>query len=210
MHAMLDKAHVAVKGGFKQLLTLPDGTVWSSASRANQADQVPFVMKLDVSSTQGVGSGTTGWGKLMDIDHAGGATVRSVDGDTSGNMLVSYKGCAAYDSTAMSTDMYGRPVVGATVNCTEYITKLSATDGSEVWKYTPPTALSSCRVVTDGSFFCGWSMSSYAGTLDFGNSVTVVSASSKVGIVKYNANGIAQWAKATASTCAATTHAFPE
>jgi len=157
-------------------------------------------MKLDVSSTQGVGSGTTGWGKLMDIDHAGGATVRSVDGDTSGNMLVSYKGCAAYDSTAMSTDMYGRPVVGATVNCTEYITKLSATDGSEVWKYTPPTALSSCRVVTDGSFFCGWSMSSYAGTLDFGNSVTVVSASSKVGIVKYNANGIAQWAKATAST----------
>merc|ERR1719486_353251 len=71
LHAMLDKAHIAVKGGFRQLLTLPDGTVRSSASFANTKDQVPFVMSIDVSSTQGVGAGTTGWYKRMDTEHAG-------------------------------------------------------------------------------------------------------------------------------------------
>merc|ERR1719428_2430561 len=42
MHAMLDKAHLAVKGGFRQILELPDGTQWSSAtavSAANTKDQ---------------------------------------------------------------------------------------------------------------------------------------------------------------------------
>ena len=77
---MQDKAHIAVKGGFRQLLTLPDGTIWSSAERINTKDQVPFVMSIDVSSTQGVGSGTTGWAKMMDTDHPGGASVWSVDG----------------------------------------------------------------------------------------------------------------------------------
>jgi hypothetical protein len=43
-------------------------------------------------------------------------------------------------------------------------------------------------------------MSAYAGALDFLNGITVVSEYTRVGIVKYNANGIAQWAKATAST----------
>merc|ERR1719356_1017976 len=43
-------------------------------------------------------------------------------------------------------------------------------------------------------------MSASAGTLDFGNSITVVSEDTRVGIVKYNGDGIAQWASATAST----------
>ena len=66
LKAMPDKTHVVVKGGFRQLLTLPDGTVWSSAKRSddsvrtNDNDQIPFLIKLDVSSTQGVGTGTTG------------------------------------------------------------------------------------------------------------------------------------------------------
>merc|ERR1719428_1310137 len=81
MHAMLDKQHIAVKGGFRQLLELPDGTLWISATRMNTNDQVPFVMSIDVSSTQGIGSGTAGWAKLMDDGYAGGATVYSVDGD---------------------------------------------------------------------------------------------------------------------------------
>jgi hypothetical protein len=85
-------------------------------------------------------------------------------------------------------------------DCAKYVAKLAAADGTEVWKHGIPTALSSCRTITDGSFFCGWSMSESAGTLDFGNGVTVVSEASRVGIVKYDANGIAQWAKATAST----------
>jgi len=189
MHAMLDKAHIAVKGGFRQLLTLPDGTQWSSAGRANTNDQVPFVMKIDVSSTQGIGLGTTGWAKLMDINHAGGASVWSVDGDANGNMIVSYEGCSGYNESASEQ-----------TGCINYLTKLLDTDGSEVWKNPIPVGLSSCRVVTGGSFFCGWTMTS--GTVDFGNSVTVASVASTVGIVKFNNDGVAQWAKSTASTCA--------
>eukprot|EP00931_Biecheleriopsis_adriatica_P018954 TRINITY_DN13071_c0_g1_i1.p1 TRINITY_DN13071_c0_g1~~TRINITY_DN13071_c0_g1_i1.p1 ORF type:complete len:779 (-),score=116.57 TRINITY_DN13071_c0_g1_i1:73-2409(-) len=200
MHAMLDKQHIAVKGGFRQLLELPDGTLWSSASRINTNDQVPFVMSIDVSSTQGIGGGTTGWAKVMDDGHAGGANVYSVDGDTDGNMIVTYEGCGGFNSSLTSSDAYGRPIQGATTDCVKYVVKLAAADGSEVWKYEIPTRLSSCRAITDGSFFCGWSMSASAGTLDFGNSVTVASEDSRVGIIKYNANGIALWAKATAST----------
>jgi hypothetical protein len=200
LHAMLDNQHIAVKGGFRQLLELPDGTLWSSASRVNTKDQVPFVMSIDVSSTQGIGSGTTGWAKLMDDGHAGGATVYSVDGDTNGNMIVTYSGCTGFDPSATSTDAYGRTVQGATTGCVKYVTKLAAANGAEVWKHGIPTTLGSCRTITDGSFFCGWSMSASEGTLDFGNGITVVSESSRVGIVKYNANGIAQWAKATASS----------
>jgi len=200
LHAMLDKKHIAVKGGFRQLLKLPDGTLWSSAGRTNTKDQVQFVMSIDVSKTQGIGTGTTGWAKLMDDGHAGGASVYSVDGDTSGNMIVTYKGCGGYDSEAVSKDAYGREVKGAMTSCAKYVTKLAAATGVEVWKFGIPTTLSSCRTITDGSFFCGWSMSASAGTLDFGNGITVVSVASHVGIVKYNANGIAQWAKATTST----------
>jgi hypothetical protein len=200
MHAMLDKAHIAVKGGFRQLLTLPDGTVLSSATAANTKDQVPFVMSLDVSSTNGIGAGTTGWYKRMDDGHAGGASVHSVDGDANGNMIVSYKGCTAFDADATSTDAYGREVKGAMTGCKEYVMKLAAADGSQVWRHEVPHSLSSCRTITDGSFFCGWSMSASDNTLDFLNGITVVSEDNKVGIIKYNTAGVAQWAKATAST----------
>jgi hypothetical protein len=198
MHAMLDKEHIAVKGGFRQLLELPDGTLWTSAARINENDQVPFVMSLDVSSSQGVGSGTNGWAKLMDDGHAGGATVLSVDGDESGDMIVTYEGCGGFDASATSTNAYGQTIQGAKTDCTTYVTKLDAADGSEVWKHEIPTKLYSCRVITGGSFFCGWSMSASEGTLDFGNGITVVSEASRAGIVKYSPAGIAQWAKATA------------
>jgi hypothetical protein len=200
LQAMLDKQHIAVKGGFRQLLTLPDGTVWSSANKLNTKDQVPFVMSIDVSSTKGIGAGTTGWAKLMDTGYAGGAKVYSVDGDADGDMIVTFQGCSGYDASATSKDAYGRDVKGAMTGCSKHVTKLKKTDGSEVWKHAIPTTISSCRTITDGSFFCGWSMSAKAGTLDFGNSITVVSKDSHVGIVKYNAGGIAQWAKATAKT----------
>jgi hypothetical protein len=203
LHKMMDNAHLAVKGGFRQLLQLPDGTSLSSASRLNTNWQVPFVMKLDVSKDAGVGPGTTGWHKLMDDGYPGGAEVYSVDGDASGNMIVSFKGCASFDATATGYDRYGRTVQGAATGCTSYLAKLAASDGAEVWKHAVPTSwLSSCRVITDGSTYCGWSMSASSGTLDFGNGVTVVSEDSKAGIVKFDANGDALWAKATAS------HAF--
>ena len=198
LHKMMDKQHIAVKGGFRQLLELPDGTQWTSAGKDNTDWQVPFVMKLDVSSVNGIGSGTTGWAKLMDEGHAGGAQVHSVDGDSGGNMIVSYKGCASFNATAIGYDGYGRPVVGAAEGCVEYMQKRSAADGTPEWSKTMPTGLWSCRVITDGSFFCGWSMAESDGTLDFGNGITVASEDSKAGIVKFDTNGDALWAKATA------------
>ena len=61
LKAMLDKRHLAVAGKFMTLLTLPDGTTqWSSAipPRPNTKDAVQFVMKLDVTTANGVGPGT--------------------------------------------------------------------------------------------------------------------------------------------------------
>ena len=62
--AMLDKRHLAVAGDFGALLMLPDKTTqWSSAvpPRQNTRDAVHFVMKLDVTTANGVGPGTSGW-----------------------------------------------------------------------------------------------------------------------------------------------------
>ena len=101
LKAMLDKRHLAVAGKFMTLLTLPDGTTqWSSAipPRPNTKDAVQFVMKLDVTTANGVGPGTSGWARKMDEDlvgnlrYPGGVSVRSVDGDEDGNMYVSYEG----------------------------------------------------------------------------------------------------------------------
>jgi len=203
LHRMLDNAHIAVMGGFKGNLTLPDGTEWgyakaqtSAAYRTNLADQAPFVMKLDVSKAAGIGAGTTGWAKEMDgADYPGGADLYSVDGDASGNMIVSLSGCASYDPTAMSYDGFGRPVMGAKAGCVNYLTKLAAADGAEVWKTTLPHSLSSCRTISDGSIFCGWTTG--AETLDFGNSVTLTTTGQTIGIVKFSAAGVAQWAKST-------------
>merc|ERR1719240_1210213 len=210
---MRDGDHIAVKGGFKGKLLLPDGTTeWTYArrtdatvDRANTKDQAPIVMKLDVSKPEGSGPGTTGWAKEMDGDAsvggygAGGVTVYSVGGDASGNMIVSLKGCTAYDATAESTDRYGRTVLGAATGCKYYIVKLAANDGSEMWKFETPTNVRPCRVIADGSFFCGFSVS--AGTVyDFltdaaGAAVTFTGTATATGIVKYDTNGKAVWAK---------------
>jgi hypothetical protein len=199
MHRMLNDAHIAVSGGFQQNLTLPDGTLWSSALRMNPKDQVPYVIKLDVSSTQGVGDGTTGWAKQMvsDTMYPGGGSVHSVDGDAAGNMIVALKGCTGYDPTASGSDAYGRPTVGATTGCAYYLHKLSAANGADVW--TPvelPAEPVVCRTVMDNSFFCNFIIGADE-TLDFGNGKTLNSTSSKIAIVKYSDAGVAQWAVAT-------------
>lgn len=207
LRAMVDGAHLAVKGGFKQLLTLPDGTMWSSAQMTNgdtrlATGQVPFVMKLDVSKTAGVAAGTTGWAKMMDDGYPGGVDVASMDGDAMGDMIVTYTGCATWDPDFDNgNDRYGRPnPPGKGLSCTDLVQKLAAADGAVVWTKAIPKMLRSCRATTDGSFFCGWSMAASDGTLDFGDSVTVVSEDGKAGIIKYNSAGVAQWAKAAATT----------
>jgi len=208
MKAMLDNAHIAVQGGFKENMVLPDGTMYNSRLRAdgsvrvNSKDQVPFVMKLDVNSANGVGSGTTGWFKIMDEIHPGGADTHYADGDANGDLIVSYTGYLKYNASAESKDRYGRTVLGARLDPTHYLVKLSALDGSEVWRHEVPHYLTRCRAINDGSFFCIYSMTAADGPLDFkdtnGNGVTMEAVStSKTGLVKFNSDGIAQWAKPT-------------
>ncbi|KAL1523573.1 hypothetical protein AB1Y20_018509 [Prymnesium parvum] len=188
LQPMLDGLHIAVKGGFRQLLQLPDGTLWSSEGSLNTNDQTPFVIKLDINSVNGTGPGTTGWAKLMDKDHPGGVTVHSVDGDINGDMIVSYTGCASFDSDSQSKQ-----------GCTPRISKLSSMDGSEIWSHTVPHAVSSCRVAEDGSFYCGWTMTN-SDSLQFGTNVIVQSIPGRAGIVKFDSGGNPVWARATVSS----------
>ena len=202
VRAMLDRKHLAIKGDFSAQVTLPDGTLWSQGKhtddsvRINTKNNVQFVMKLDVSKTNGVGTGTTGWARVLDEDHQGAtihpggvdnAYVTDVHGDSSGNMILTYTGYSGYNATA--EEMTGG---------VHYIMKLSAADGSEVWKKVVPKALESCTPTTDGSIFCGYTMGTEDGPLDFGNGKTMPAVTSeKTGIVKFDSDGNAQWAKAT-------------
>merc|ERR1719271_111909 len=65
VHRMLDNEHLAVAGSLKGQLAMPDGTTYTSEG-LDHPNSVAFVMKLDVSTTMGVGPGTTGWSKNMD------------------------------------------------------------------------------------------------------------------------------------------------
>ena len=199
---MLDKSHLAIKGDFSAQVTLPDGTLWNQgkhtdgSNRSNTKNNVQFVMKLDVSSSNGVGAGTTGWARVLDEDHQGvtihpggvdNAYVTDVHGDSSGDMILTYSGYSGYNATAET-------MTGGV----HYLMKLSAADGSEVWKKVVPHALSRCTPTTDGSIFCGYTMSSSDGALDFGNGKTMPAVTStKSGIIKFDSDGLALWAKAT-------------
>ena len=52
-------------------------------------------------------------------------------------------------------------------------------------------------MIKDGAMYCGWAMSPALGTVDFGNGVTVAASNdTAAGIVKYAADGKAEWASA--------------
>jgi len=211
--AMLDKAHVAVRADFEQLLTLPDGTVRDSTKHSDNstrlAKKLQFVVKLDVSKTNGIGEGTTGWFRSLDEDHLGntihpgGTKVNSdidVHGDADGNMIVTYTGYSGYNVTAE-----------AGTGGVHFLTKLAAEDGRELWKREFAKPLSECEPITDGSLFCGVTMTEADSALDFGDSVVVPVipdsdkspdstgklVATKAVVVKFNPDGIAQWASTT-------------
>ena len=208
---MLDRSHLSIKGDFSAQVTLPDGTLWSQGKhtddsvRLNTKDNVQFVMKLDVSSTNGVGAGTTGWARALDEDHLGvtihpgGTGEPDVHGDANGDMIVSYTGYSGYNASAPYVDGYGRTkCCGLKTGGVHYLMKLSATDGSEVWKKVVPKAVYMCMPTTDGSVFCGYTMKSSDGAVDFGNGVTMPAVTStKTGVVKFDSLGVAQWGQAT-------------
>jgi hypothetical protein len=213
--AMLDRSHLAVKGDFSAQVTLPDGTLWSQGKHSDGSVRlntfnVLFVMKLDVSSTNGVGTGTTGWARMLDEDHLGvtihpggvdlGAT--DVHGDANGDMILTYTGYTGFDPTHDNGMYRGAPrAPGKGTGGVHYLTKLSAADGSEVWKKVVPKKLSDCTPTTDG-IFCAYTVSSSDGAVEFGdgsNPATLMPAvtTTKTGIVKFSSTGVAHWAKAT-------------
>lgn len=173
------------------------------------AKKLQFVVKLDVSKTNGIGEGTTGWFRSLDEDHLGntihpgGTKVNSdidVHGDADGNMIVTYTGYSGYNVTAE-----------AGTGGVHFLTKLAAEDGHELWKMEFAKPLSECEPITDGSIFCGVTMTEADSALDFGNSVVVPVipdsdkspdstgklVATKAVVVKFNPDGIAQWASTT-------------
>jgi hypothetical protein len=163
VQAMLDKAHLTVKGDFRYTLTMPDGTTQllgpqraDGSTRANTVDPVQFIMKLDVSKANGVGAGTTGWVMVLDefedgagnLLHPGGVDVNyavNLHGDANGDVILTYTGCDAWDPTADGVDGYGRPTPGsgAQTGCKHYLVKHAAADASEVWRFETPVLLTS-------------------------------------------------------------------
>ena len=215
MHRMLDNSHLAVAGAFSGQVTFPDGTVVdTSASTAQKPGAMPYVMKFDVSSDKGVdtfvldsgtttGTGTTGWFKQFDIGYPGGATVYSIDGDANGNMIVAMQGCAGWDATVVTCRYgYGTPPdncrygtsTGAATQCAYHVKKLSSTDGLDVWTTTMPVRVGPCRVIADGSTFCGFGMDAGV-TYDFGNSMVLTPTADAGGLVKIGSDGVVAWAK---------------
>jgi len=197
LHKMLDNQHIAVAGTFKQKLKLPDGTTLSSecasfdfdrcdGNRGLGSDNRPWVMKLDVSASSGIGPGTTGWVWQPDAEYAGGGSVSSVDGDRFGNMIISYqvRGNATHNGPAKN-----------------YLAMLRAADGSTLWKKEMPYGLRSCRTVVTDDIFCGFTIKmddEKPAIADFGDGVTLNSTkfdSSHLGIIKVDKNGVTQFAK---------------
>merc|ERR1719424_1866867 len=146
----------------------------------------------------------------MDCDHNGNPVLANANGvyylnqhgDTNGDMIVSYQGCPDYDAEKDNGMSHGQPKAkGGGINCKHYLSKLAAADGSDLWKHELPTRLSGCTPINDGSIFCGYTMKADDAEMDFGNNVKVAAAAADAVthtvIVKFDTNGVAQWAKLT-------------
>jgi hypothetical protein len=205
MHRMLDNAHLAVSGRFSGTLTLPDGTVVDQTTTPTmKPGPLPFILKFDVSSDTGVGTGTTGWFKQIDLGYEGGATVHSVDGDASGNFIIAMEGCASWNASVVGCRYggtypncyYGYTMMGAAEGCAFYVKQLSAADGSELYSKVMPTLATPCRPIADGSVFCGFQVHEGM-TYDFGDGVTLTGSADHAGIVMIGSDGVTAWAKET-------------
>ena len=218
--AMLDKAHLAVKGEFSDgQLTMPDGTVLSSTKFTDETNRnfatnqgsdvdarIQLVIKLDISKPAGIGAGTTGWARMLDEDkagnvlHPGGTSLDydvNIHGDKDGNMIVAYTGYTGYNASA-STKREGG---------VHYVIKLSAADGTELWRIQTPVPVWHVHPIDDGSFFVSYDMTSSHGAKDFGNGQIVPAAAAEMGardkksvVIKYSGAGVAQWTAVTHAT----------
>jgi len=194
LHSMLDKQHVVAAGylgtaGGGGKMKLPDGTVMTqSAPRA-----AGWVAKIDVSTLNGVGPGTSGWAKMLS-DGAfagGGVDVYSVDGDVNGNVIVSHNGCLDYNATADKA-----------LECKYYVSKLAAADGSVVWATEMPKQVDPVRVTKDGSIFAAFKCDKNK-TYTFSSTIEFTATSNAVGVVKIHSAGPVLWAKQTLAASSA-------
>ena len=132
--------------------------------------------------------------------HAGGVSINSADGDTNGDMIVSYTAYSGYNALATYLYYGMERCCGAKTGGVHYVAKLSSADGTQLWRTVLPVSLSTCRVIDDGSFYCGYSMSASDGALNFLNGVTApIVDSAKAGLVKFSSAGEALWVTATHS-----------
>lgn len=213
LHSVLDNNHMAAIGSYKGKLHLPDGTTWDSDVRMwqpaigrNQDVAVPFVVKIDVNKANGIGPGTTGWAMevdTLDSGFPGGAQVYSVDGDSDGNILISFSGCKFHNATCS--------MFQECADCAYYISMLAAADGAELWTNTMPTKAektgevhgvdqfvrySPCRLLLDKSFFCSFHMDANEEfEFDNGVALSLVGEESQACIAKFDSLGNALWAK---------------
>ena len=119
-------------------------------------------------------------------------------------MIVTYTGYSGWNATYPNPPSRGRPQPpGKMTGGVHHLMKLAAADGAEVWKKVVPKALTYCTPTTETSIFCGYTMRSSDGPVEFGdgsNPATLMPAvnTTKTGIVKFNSDtGVAVWAKAT-------------
>jgi len=207
LHHSIDGAHVIAVGTYTGVVTLPDGTSYDASGKAgfgNANFKVPWVSKLDVSTTAGIGPGTTGWFVNIDelgVGYPGGAEVYTGDGYANGDVLISFSGCDTYNATAMKGE-----------DCQHYLARLAEGNGAEVWKTPMPAAFKQtgevhgvpvfveyepCRLTESGDAYCAFKLDVNE-TTTFGALPTLgPDPEPKLGIVKIDGSGNFVWASLT-------------
>ena len=140
LHKFADGTHLAAGGTYKGNLTLPDGTKLVNT----RSDTNAFFVKLNTAS------GSVAW--VRHFDAVRGTRVGGVDGDSSGNMIITYATCVVGTTPELS---YGRPTGRLASECTYHVAKLAASDGSTMWSTEIPKEayVGTVRVASDGSVY---------------------------------------------------------
>ena len=132
---------------------------------------------------------------MRHFDAVRGTRVGGVDGDSSGNMIITYATCVVGTTPELS---YGRPTGRLASECTYHVAKLAASDGSTMWSTEIPKEayVGTVRVASDGSVYTTGRVSSSS---TFGSVSLTVSGASGL-LLKLDSSGTPVYAKAIASS----------
>jgi len=183
LHKFADGSHLAAGGRFGGNLSVPGGPTLVNT----RTDPIAFFVKLNTAS------GNVAW--VVSFDAERGTGVGGVDGDSSGNMIITYSTCVVGTTPELR---YGRPTGRLASDCTYHVAKLAAADGSTLWTTALPSEASvgTVRVASDGSIYTAGRVS---GTATFGSVTLSVSAASGL-LLKLDSSGTPVYAKAVASS----------